>query len=232
MDGGSPIVPVLLPSGAIHFAKVNPSDTSQEIIQVLLATEGVKVDIIGELELFVGEGVDWEWSLQYVRKHERGRVWQDEELGALDDGSYWDYRLGSGQLIYTAGILSNDFPAEQLLPKHPESKPTVQRHFSAFPLTSHLHSPSIRLVSQHPYLSFHITFERVPEIPDGFVMQWFIAHSTTVSDIINDIGDNLGLALYLAGPGGGNVDYAIEIYSADGGTERESAYALRWSVVY
>jgi diaphanous 1 len=118
--------------------------------------------------------------------------------------------------------LSNDFPVEQLLPKLPESKPDIQRHFSAFPLTSHLHSPSIRLISQHPFLSFHIAFERVPEIPDGFVVEWFIAHSSTVSDVITDIGDNLGLALYLAGPGGGKVDYAIEIYSADDATERES----------
>lgn len=86
MDGGSPIVPVLLPSGAIHFAKVNPSDTSQEVIHVLLATEGVKGDILGELENSVGEGVDWGWSLQRVRKYERGRVWEDEELDKLDDG--------------------------------------------------------------------------------------------------------------------------------------------------
>jgi hypothetical protein len=87
MNGGSPIVPVLLPSGAIHFAKVNPSDTGQEIINVLLATEGIKAEILGELEHSVGEGVDWGWSLQHVRKYERGKVWQDEELGKLDDGS-------------------------------------------------------------------------------------------------------------------------------------------------
>ena len=87
MDGGAPIVPVLLPSGAIHFARLGPSDTSQEIIQTLLATEGVKTDILGDLDSVVGEGVDWEWSLQHVRKEPRGRVWQDEELEQLDDGS-------------------------------------------------------------------------------------------------------------------------------------------------
>ncbi|CAE6362187.1 unnamed protein product, partial [Rhizoctonia solani] len=76
-----------------------------------------------------------------------------------------------------------------------------------------------RLISQHPYLSFHITFERVPEITDGFVMQWFIAHSSTVEDVINDIGDNLGLAIYIAGPGGGKVDYAIEIFAPDNGKD-------------
>lgn len=86
MEGGSPIVPVLLPSGAIHFAKVDPLDTSQEIIQTLLGTEGVKSDIIGDLDSSVGEAVDWEWALQHVRKYERGRVWQDEELNQLDDG--------------------------------------------------------------------------------------------------------------------------------------------------
>ncbi|KAG8689328.1 hypothetical protein FRC11_003128 [Ceratobasidium sp. 423] len=200
MDGGVPIVPVLLPSGAIHFARVGLTDTSQEVIQILLATEGVKADILGDLENVVGEGADWEWSLQHVRKESRGRVWQDDELEQLDDG-----------------ILSNDFPAEQLLPNRSESKHDLQRHFSAFPLTSHLHSPTVRLISQHPYLSFHIAFERVPEITDGFVMQWFIAHSSTVEDVINDIGDNLGLAVYLSGPGGGKVDYVIEIFAPDGG---------------
>jgi hypothetical protein len=124
------------------------------------------------------------------------------------------------ELIAFTGILSNDFPAEQLLPNRPESKPDSQRHFSAFPLTSHLHSPTVRLISQHPYLSFHVAFERVPEITDGFVMQWFIAHSSTVEDVINEIGDNLGLTVYLAGPGGGKVDYAIEIFAPDGGKER------------
>jgi diaphanous 1 len=87
MESTSPIVPVLLPSGAIHFAKVNPSDTGQDVIQVLLATEGVKSDILGDLEQTSSEAVDWEWALQHVRKHERGRAWQDEELDRLDDGS-------------------------------------------------------------------------------------------------------------------------------------------------
>ena len=87
MEGGSPIVPVLLPSGAIHFAKVSPLDTTQEIIQTLLATEGVESDIIGDIGSSIGGVIDWEWALQHVRKHERGRVWQDIELNKLDDGS-------------------------------------------------------------------------------------------------------------------------------------------------
>jgi hypothetical protein len=52
-------------------------------------------------------------------------------------------------------------------------------------------------------------------------MQWFISRTSTVSDVLGGIGDDLGLALYLAGPGGGNVDYAIEIYSVNSGGERE-----------
>ncbi|KAG9076931.1 hypothetical protein FS749_011224, partial [Ceratobasidium sp. UAMH 11750] len=202
MEGSSPIVPVLLPSGAIHFAKANVSDTGQDVIQVLLATEGVKSDILGDLEQSSGDAVDWEWALQHVRKNERGRVWQDEELNQLDDG-----------------ILSNDTAVQQLLPRSPEAQPQIQRHFSAFPLTSHLHTPTIRLVSQHPSLSFHIAFERVPEIADGFMIQWFISRSSTVADVISGIGADLGLTLYLAGPGGGSVDYAIEIYSVNPGLE-------------
>lgn len=52
-------------------------------------------------------------------------------------------------------------------------------------------------------------------------MQWFIAHSTIVSDVVTDIGDNLGLTLYLTGPGGGKVDYVIEVYNTDDEKERE-----------
>ncbi|KAG8756405.1 hypothetical protein FRC12_010590, partial [Ceratobasidium sp. 428] len=198
MEGTSPIIPVLLPSGAIHFAKANPSDTTQDIIQVLLATEGVKSDVLGDLMQTHDVAVDWEWALQHVRKHERGRVWQDEELDQLDDG-----------------VLSNDTTVQQLLPT--EARPQVQRHFSAFPLTSHLHAPTIRLISQHPSLNFHITFERVPEITDGFMIQWFISRASTVFEVITGIGDDLGLTLYLAGPGGGNVDYVIEIYDMSSG---------------
>lgn len=77
------------------------------------------------------------------------------------------------------------------------------------------------MVSQHPAFSFHVTFERVPEIPDGFVIQWFIARSSTVADVITGIGDDLGLTLYLAGPGGGKVDYVLEAYCVNGGAEGE-----------
>ncbi|QRW01940.1 hypothetical protein RhiLY_00937 [Ceratobasidium sp. AG-Ba] len=195
METAAPIVPVLLPSGAIHFAKVQPSDTGQDVIEVLLATEGIKSDILGDLEEPSTEAIDWGWALQTVRKNERGRLWQEKELDQLDDG-----------------MLSNDATIEELMPRSPESKPLVQRHFSAFPLTSHLHAPIVRLVSQHPSLNFHITFERVPEITDGFMIQWFISRGSTVSDVIAGIGDDLGLTLYLAGPGGGNVDYVIEAY--------------------
>lgn len=89
-------------------------------------------------------------------------------------------------------------------------KPQSQRHFSSFPLTSHLHTPYLRLVSLHSHLTLPITFLRVPEIHDGFPWTVFVARNTTVEDVLDAVSDELGLTRVLEGPGGGNVDYIME----------------------
>jgi diaphanous 1 len=95
----------------------------------------------------------------------------------------------------------------------------VHRHFSAFPLTSHLHTPYLRLVSLHPHLALSISFLRVPEIHDGFRWTIFLARSTTTDDVIAAVSDELGLAKVLSGPGGGNVDYVLDEVWQEGDAE-------------
>jgi len=102
-------------------------------------------------------------------------------------------------------------PSDLIAPLLPAAAPApLQRHFSAFPLTSHLHKPSIRLVSLHPSLILNLSFLRVPEIDDGFTMQLYLARSTTVEEVIESVAEEMGLTKVITGPGGGIVDYTLE----------------------
>lgn len=109
--------------------------------------------------------------------------------------------------LYVA-LLAPSEPIAQLLPA--AGPAPLHRHFSAFPLTSHLHKPSIRLVSLHPSLTLDLSFLRVPEIDDGFALQWYLARSTTVQEVIEGVAEEMGLTKVITGPGGGTVDYILE----------------------
>jgi hypothetical protein len=118
------------------------------------------------------------------------------------------------------GLLDETAKVAPLIQTTP-SDPSLQRHFSAFALTSHLHSPVLRLVSLHPSLSISVSFLRVPEIHDGFVWKCFFSRTTTVRDVVESILDTLGLTRSLPVPGGGSVHYVLEEVWAEGDTESE-----------
>jgi hypothetical protein len=118
------------------------------------------------------------------------------------------------------GLLDETAKVAPLIQTTP-SDPSLQRHFSAFALTSHLHSPVLRLVSLHPSLSISVSFLRVPEIHDGFVWKCFFSRATTVRDVVESILDSLGLTRSLPVPGGGSVHYVLEEVWAEGDTESE-----------
>lgn len=101
----------------------------------------------------------------------------------------------------------------------PTTRPN--RHFSAFPLTAHLHSPVLRFISLHPFLSITCSFLRVPEIHDGFQWKLFISRETIVNDAVERIIDELGLTRTLPVPGGGNLDYVLEEVWDEGDSERK-----------
>jgi diaphanous 1 len=98
----------------------------------------------------------------------------------------------------------------------PTGTPKLTRAFSAFPLTSHLHTPTVRLVSLHPLLSVSLACLRVPEIHDDFAWRVFISRNTTVQEVATQVVDELGLTKSLPVPGGGNLDYVIEEAWASG----------------
>lgn len=76
------IVPTVLVSGSLHFAEVDNNGRAQNVVDVLLATEGVKEEILGGVLEESG------WALQRIRTEESGRSWEEDELEALDDGQY------------------------------------------------------------------------------------------------------------------------------------------------
>ncbi|KAH9077002.1 armadillo-type protein, partial [Lactarius deliciosus] len=191
------IVPTVLPSGSLHFASVQQHGTVADVINTLSDLDEVKTDILGNLH---PRG----WAIQLIRKETPGRQWEETELESLGDGLV-DESASVAPLIQTTS-----------------SDPSLERHFSAFALTSHLHSPVLRLVSLHPSLSATILFLRVPEIHDGFTWKCFFSRAATVADVSQSILDALGLARSLPGPGGGTVLYVIEDVWAEGDVEKAS----------
>ena len=97
--------------------------------------------------------------------------------------------------------------------------PDLQRHFSSFPMTSHLHAPALRLVSLHPLLQLSFTFARVPEIHDSFEWKVFISKTMTVNDVVSLATEELGLVKSLPIPGSGSIEYVLEEVWVDGNSE-------------
>ncbi|KAI0307002.1 hypothetical protein B0F90DRAFT_1807716 [Multifurca ochricompacta] len=176
------IVPIVLPSGSLHFVSLRQDGTVSDVINSLSVLDEVKSDLI--------------------RKESPGRQWEEDELRSLGDGLLRDS--------------ANIAPLIQAAP----ADPSLQRHFSAFALTSHLHSPLLRLVSLHPSLSVTISFLRVPEIHDGFNWKCFFSRTTAVREVSESIIDTLGLTRSLPGPGGAVVQYVLEEVWTEGDTEK------------
>jgi hypothetical protein len=141
------------------------------------------------------------------------RIWKLWEM--VHD---WHFLVTEAFLPVFPAILDPRLAASPLL-NNPSDSATPHRHFSAFPLTSHLHTPTLRLVSLHPLLSVTLSFLRVPEIHDGFSWKSFIARSTTVREVIDSVSDELGLTKALPVPGGGVLDYILEEVWRDGKAE-------------
>lgn len=122
------------------------------------------------------------------------------------------------------GILTGSASIAPLM--NTPSGPNDQRHFSAFPLTSHLHTPTLRLVSLHPFLSLTVSFLRVPEIHDDFQWKIFIARDSTAQHVVERAVEELGLTKSLPVPGGGLIDYVLEEVWSNAETESECMWPL------
>jgi diaphanous 1 len=201
------IVPTLLSSGSLHFAEVKSDGTLQDIIDALTNLQDVRLEILGELE-------EHAWALQRIRVERTGRKWEDEELELQGDGKSGASFQGQGRSSST-GILTPDTAISPIV-NNSGAESSLQRHFSSFPYTSHLHSPAIRLVSLHPLLSLTLSFLRVPEIHDGYERKFFISRMTTVQMLVNSVIEELGLTKALPIPGGGTLEYVLEEVWLDG----------------
>lgn len=78
-DNNALIVPVLLVTGSLHFAEIQRDGKAKDVIDALLRLEGIKGEILGDLEEFG-------WALQRIRVEQTGRAWEEDELMALGDG--------------------------------------------------------------------------------------------------------------------------------------------------
>lgn len=83
-----------------------------------------------------------------------------------------------------------------------------------YPLSSHLHTPCLRIISRHPSLSTLITLVRVPSMPNGFQIRWFISYDTTASQLLSNVIESYGIPKFA---GGSTVDYLLEIELNDHG---------------
>ena len=75
MPDDSLIVPVQVPSGTLHFAPVKADATAQDVIEVLRANLELKKEVLDDLQEDL-------WALQRIRREERGRAWEKDELDA------------------------------------------------------------------------------------------------------------------------------------------------------
>ena len=99
-----------------------------------------------------------------------------------------------------------------------DSADTSPKQFLAFPLTSRLHAPVLRLVARHPFHSLSLAFLRIPEIDDGFEWTVFFGKDAIVEDVVNNVVQELGLLKVLpSSRGGGQIEYALEVLSGNQG---------------
>jgi len=74
------IVPVKTVTGALHFTEIPRNGLAKDVIDTLLVIDGIKDEILSKLE-------DFGWGLQRIRVERNGRLWEEDELVALGDGS-------------------------------------------------------------------------------------------------------------------------------------------------
>ncbi|KAJ7490265.1 armadillo-type protein [Mycena galericulata] len=182
---------------SFRLAEVDQNASAQDVIDALIALDGVKSEILGDLE-------DQGWALQKIRAEQSGRPWEEAELEALGDGT-----LRSTTLIAPiVNAQTGNLP--------------VERQYSSFGFTGHMQSPALRLVSLNRALSVSFSFLRVWEIHDGFQYKLFISRNTTVQQVVDAVVEELGLAKTLPIPGAGKLEYVLEEVWTDGNSSKTS----------
>lgn len=86
MADDSLIVPVVVPSGTLHFATLSSGATVQDLLDDLTTNEEITLQLLGDLQ-------PYGWAIQHIRKEHSGRQWEEEELEALGNGKLPALRL-------------------------------------------------------------------------------------------------------------------------------------------
>lgn len=132
------------------------------------------------------------WGVQAVQVTEPNHEWKQEELKALRDGIVPLQTGVFGFLRSLAEGPKHTEKSQQELAAADLSSPTA---FSDFLLSSHLHTPRLRLVCGTPGLSLRLRFGHVPEIYDGWDQRTWYLPADATSQGATGVGSTVGEAI-------------------------------------
>uniref|UniRef100_V5E7I8 Uncharacterized protein n=1 Tax=Kalmanozyma brasiliensis (strain GHG001) TaxID=1365824 RepID=V5E7I8_KALBG len=158
------------------------------------------------------------WALQAVQATEPNYEWKEEELRAINDGIV---PLQTGVFGFLRSLAEGPKPSDEdgaPLPVADLSSPTA---FSDFLLSSHLHTPRLRLVCGAAGLRVRLRFGHVPEIYDGWDQRTFFLPAdakspeaagvgSLVTEVVEAVCEEFGIRrVVLQGSKSARVVYAL-----------------------
>ncbi|SAM77134.1 related to Diaphanous protein homolog 1 [Ustilago bromivora] len=158
------------------------------------------------------------WGIQAVEVSEPNREWTEEQLRTIDDGLV---PLKSGVFAFLRNLANGAKHADQEDQDNPVADLSSPTAFSDFLLSSHLHTPRLRLVCGAPGLKVRLRFGHVPEIYDGWDQRtWFMpadatipgasGHGSSVAEVVEAVCEELGIRrVVLQGSKSARVVYAL-----------------------
>ncbi|SPO21738.1 related to Diaphanous protein homolog 1 [Ustilago trichophora] len=158
------------------------------------------------------------WGIQAVQVTEPNYEWSEEELRAIGDGLV---PLQSGVFAFLRSLADGAKSAEQSGEPHPAADLSSPTAFSDFLLSSHLHTPRLRLVCGAPGLRVRLRFGHVPEIYDGWDQRTLFLPAdatttgatgagTTVAEAVEAVCEEFGIRrVVLQGSKSARVVYAL-----------------------
>ncbi|TKY84985.1 hypothetical protein EX895_006065 [Sporisorium graminicola] len=183
---GRELLQVLLPGNAAILSASVPSSASTSIQDLIIA---LLTDLANARHLTAAFGThfrpwasatsnDFEssekwlidhqgqlWGIQAVQATEPNHEWMESELKAIGDGLV---PLQAGVFGFLRSLALGAKEVEQSAEAHPPADLSSPTAFSDFLLSSHLHTPRLRLVCGAAGLRVRLRFGHVPEIYDGW----------------------------------------------------------------
>lgn len=166
------------------------------------------------------------WAIQIVEVSPANKEWTQDELDHLGDGLL---PLSTPIFPFLQALLTTDDKGtlpNSHKPLYAASKGQLdvftQSGFSDFSLSSHLHTPRLRLVCGAPGLSVRLRFAHIPEIYDGWDGRVLFLPApwdgigpasgagTRVSEVVEAVCEEMGVRrVILQGSKSARVEYAL-----------------------